>query len=107
MFGQNQTLKLVVRSVNRVAQPFLEEVGCPSTHAFDQAFWSAQIPVHQTWRRMDVGVDCGLGQVAALVASATKSDDLNGLDSLNDLFNLRGKVGQRGSYLNAKQFKDN
>ena len=50
---------------------------------------------------MDVGVDCGLGQVAALVASATKSDDLNGLDSLNDLFNLRGKVGQRGSYLDA------
>jgi len=99
VLGQNQTLKLVVRCVHRVAQSLLVEVSGPSAHTLDERLRCAQVPVHQTWRGVDVGIDRRLGQMTALVTGTAQTNDLNRLDCLNDFFDLCAEVRQGGSHL--------
>ena len=84
VLGKDQPLDLPV-TIKRVSQPILVQVSGIATHCLDEALWGTQVPVLQTWGWVDVAIHSAKGEMAALVASATKSDDLDWLDSFDDL----------------------
>ena len=98
VLGEDQPLELVVRGIDGVAESLLEEVGGPAAHSLDEGLGSTQIPVHQAWGWVDVGINGGLRDVADLVTGATKSHNLVRGQSVNDLLHGVTEVGEGGSY---------
>ena len=85
MLCTDEALQLVVGCLDRVAQALLVQVRRDTTHSFDQALGSAQIPVHEARRRVDVAIDVGEGEVAHLVSGSTDSLDLDRVECAQHL----------------------
>ena len=49
----------------------------------------------KSWRRVNVRINCRLGQIAALVSGATQSDNFHRLNRLNNRLDILTEVRQR------------
>ena len=80
---QNEALKFAAgRWV--IHDSFLAQVGSVATHALDDRLRGTPVPVRETRGWVNVGIHSALGQVVALVASTTESNNLDWADCLNN-----------------------